>query len=109
MRGHYARLARIAVTGAALACAGLPAAADEDIPVSLISYDGERPVALAPDDPLAESVGVLFMPPEDFAKLEGPMVGYATAFLVSECYALAAGPAVDILPVSMRSNGGSVD
>ena len=71
MRGHCARPARIVVMGAALACGGLPTAADEDIPVSLISYDGERPVALAPDDPLVESIGVLFMPPEDFAKIEG--------------------------------------
>lgn len=108
MRGHYARLARMAIVGIILACGALPAAAVEEVPVSLISYDGERPVALAPDDPLVESIGVLFMPPEAFAKIEGPMVGYATAFLVSECYALTAGPAVDILPVSMRSNGGSV-
>jgi tetratricopeptide (TPR) repeat protein len=108
MRGHYARLAPVVIMGVALTCGGLPAAAVEEVPMSLISYDGERPVALAPDDPLAESVGVLFLPPEEFAKIEGPMVGYATAFLVSECYALAAGHTVNVLPVSMRFSGGSV-
>ena len=113
MRDQCARLARILIMSVALACIGLPAAAVEDIPVSLISYDAERPVALAPDDPLAESVGVLFLPPEHFSKMEGPMTGYApatgyaTAFLVSECYALAAGNAVDALPASMRFVAGS--
>ena len=107
MRDHHSRLARMALFGFALALAGLSRATAEDLPMSLISYDGERPVALAENDPLAESVGVLFIRPEDYAKLDPSTAGYATAFLVSECYALTGMTAVSALPLSLGSNGGS--
>ncbi|MEZ5831723.1 MAG: hypothetical protein R3D05_11130 [Dongiaceae bacterium] len=95
--------------GIALTWTGLPGAFAEDMPMSLISYDGERPVPLASTDPLAESVGVLFVPPEDFGRFESYMVGYATAFLVSECYALTGMPAASTLPLSIRTNEGSYE
>jgi tetratricopeptide (TPR) repeat protein len=107
MRGHCSRLARIALLEIALALVGLSGVAAEDIPISLISYDGERPVALPESDPLTESVGVLFIGPEDYAKLDPSTAGYATAFLISECYALTGMAAVSALPLSLRSNGGS--
>ncbi len=82
-------------------------ASAEELPISLISYDGQRPIALAPNDPLAESVGVLFTSPEQYAKRDPSTDGYATAFLISECYALAGSRAVEALPESIRSFGGS--
>lgn len=82
------------------------AAAQEDLPVSLVSYNSERPVPLAPDDPLYNSVGVLFAPPEKLAKLDPQSDGYATAFLVSECYALTGSAAAGQLAVSQRMFGG---
>jgi tetratricopeptide (TPR) repeat protein len=84
-------------------------AADEEFPVSLISYDGVRPQALASSDPLAESVGILFVSPETYARRDPSTEGYATAFLVSECQALAGSSAVSALPVSIKSMGSTME
>lgn len=91
---------------AAILAAG-QAAADEDLPVVLISYDGQMPTPLPSDDPLRQSVGVLFVTPEQFAKRDLRTDGYATAFLVSECYALAGTNAISALPVSQKMFGGT--
>jgi tetratricopeptide (TPR) repeat protein len=82
-------------------------AAIEEPTISLISYDGVRPAPLAADDPLLDSVGVLFVPPHMYAQRAPTTEGYATAFLVSECHALAGVAAVSALPVTMRGTGGS--
>lgn len=102
------RVFRQAVLGiAATLCLSGAVVAQEDLPVSLVSYNGERPVPLAPDDPLFNSVGMLFAPPEELAKMDPQSDGYATAFLVSECYALAGTAAAGQLAVSERMFGGS--
>jgi tetratricopeptide (TPR) repeat protein len=80
---------------------------EEQPSVSLISYDGVRPAPLAANDPLLDSVGFLFVPPRLYAQRAPTTEGYATAFLVSECHALAGVAAVSALPVTMHSTGGS--
>lgn len=101
-------LRRFCVAGLLVAAAAISrfAAADEP-PVSLISYDGQRPVALAPTDPLMNSVGVLFVDGPEGKKYDPETEGYATAFLVSECHALTGTANVSALPATERSYGGS--
>lgn len=79
----------------------------EDLPVSLVSYNEQLPIPLTADDPLRESVGVLFVSPEKYAERDPETDGYATAFLVSECYALAGTGTISALPASQRMFGGS--
>ena len=66
-----------------------------------------RPTSLAANDPLLDSVGFLFVPPRLYAQRPQGTEGYATAFLVSECHALAGAAAVSALPITLRSTGGS--
>lgn len=89
----------------AFALSGI-AAAQEGLPVSLISYNGERPAPLSADNPLLNSIGVLFAP-EKPANPESQYDDYATAFLISECYALAGSAIAGQLAVSERMFGGS--
>jgi tetratricopeptide (TPR) repeat protein len=96
----------IGLLAVTLLCMGQSVLA-EDLPVSLVSYDGQMPIPLAADDPLRESVGVLFVSPEKYAERDPETDGYATAFLVSECYVLAGTNAISALPVSQRMFGGT--
>jgi hypothetical protein len=104
---------RLGIIGLLLLVANLTigsatATAEQELPISLVSYDGVRPTPLAPDDPLMESVGVLFAAPGPSAQRPPWIVDYATAFLVSECHALAGISFLNTLPTDMRSFGGSI-
>jgi tetratricopeptide (TPR) repeat protein len=83
-------------------------AANEEPPISLISFDGVRPAPLAAVDPLSESIGVLFVSPEAYVQRTPMTDGYATAFLVSECHALVGTAVVTELPITGKMTGGSV-
>jgi hypothetical protein len=99
---------------AALASAIVPAWAENCLKgYALIAHSGRYPASVGSDDPALSTVGIVY-PARLANDTDGPGIGeYATAFLISDCYALtsraaieAIAPHVGQLIFSLVVNGG---
>jgi hypothetical protein len=100
---------------AALASAIVPAWAENCLKVyALIAHSGRYPASVGSDDPALSTIGIVY-PAHLVHGGDGPDVGeYATAFLISGCYALTSRTVETIAPhagliFSLVVNGGEHD